>query len=64
MDQQQQQHQQQQQQKYYPSNMPGVFNDTDCECPACDDIKDALPKSMAEIEALKKENGKTARKES
>lgn len=42
--------------------MPGVFNDADCERPACDDIKDALPKSMAEIEAMKKKMAKQREK--
>jgi FAD-linked sulfhydryl oxidase len=42
--------------------MPGVFNDADCERPACDDIKGALPKSMAEIEAMKKKMAKKQEK--
>ena len=32
----------------------GLFESDDCERPACDDMKAALPSSMAEFEAMKK----------
>jgi len=46
-----------------PSNKSGsgLFQD-DCDRPACDDIKDALPKSMAEVEALRRKLAKQQEK--
>jgi len=32
----------------------GVFQDADCERPACDEMKAVLPESMAELEEMKK----------
>ena len=39
-----------------PNHNGGLFGNSseDCERPACDDVKSALPKSMAEVEALRK----------
>lgn len=30
----------------------GLFGEEDCERPSCDDIKQALPKSMEELQAM------------
>jgi hypothetical protein len=45
--------------RYYSFTMPpakakggGLFGDEDCERPACDDIKQTLPKSMEEFQAM------------
>lgn len=32
--------------------MPGLFGDEDCDRPACDDVKKALPQSMEDIKVL------------
>lgn len=34
------------------SKARGLFGDEDCERPACDDVKQALPKSMEELQAM------------
>jgi mitochondrial FAD-linked sulfhydryl oxidase len=37
-----------------PSSKKSLFQNDDCDRPACDDIAKSLPKSMEEVQALKK----------
>jgi len=41
----------------------GLFQDTDCERPACDDVKSFLPNSISEIEEMKKQYKRNEKKE-